>query len=96
MAARRAAVPSSDWRPGDREVRCRSCRSRRSSTAPSPSATACGVQRRQRPHLEAVIAAAEEVRSPLIVQTSVKTVKSMGAEVLYGLFRALAEPARSP
>ena len=28
--------------------------------------------------LEAVIAAAEEVRSPLIVQTSVKTVKSIG------------------
>ena len=46
--------------------------------------------------LEAVIAAAEEVRSPLIVQTSVKTVKSMGAEVLYGLFRAMAEPRGRP
>ena len=28
--------------------------------------------------LEAVVAAAEEVRSPLIVQTSVKTVESVG------------------
>jgi ketose-bisphosphate aldolase len=46
--------------------------------------------------LEAVIAAAEEVRSPLIVQTSVKTVKAMGAEVLYQLFRAMAEPAAVP
>ncbi len=46
--------------------------------------------------LEAVIAAAEEVRSPLIVQTSVKTVKAMGAEVLYQLFRALAGPASVP
>jgi len=45
---------------------------------------------------EAVIAAAEEVRSPLIVQTSVKTVNSMGADVLYQLFRAIAAPARVP
>ncbi len=46
--------------------------------------------------IDAVIAAAEEVRSPLIVQTSVKTVNSMGADVLYQLFRAIAEPARVP
>ena len=32
--------------------------------------------------LEAVLAAAVEERSPLIVQTSVKTVKSIGSEVL--------------
>ncbi len=46
--------------------------------------------------LEAVIAAAEEVRSPLIVQTSVKTVRSIGARVLYEMFRAMAEPASVP
>jgi fructose-bisphosphate aldolase class II len=33
--------------------------------------------------LEAVLAAAEELRAPLIVQTSVKTVKQLGADVLY-------------
>ena len=46
--------------------------------------------------LEAVIAAAEEVRSPLIVQTSVKTVRSIGADVLSTMFRAMAEPASVP
>ena len=46
--------------------------------------------------LEAVIAAAEELRSPLIVQTSVKTVKSIGARMLYDMFRAVAEPASVP
>ena len=46
--------------------------------------------------LEAVVAAAEEVRSPLIVQTSVKTVKSIGAKLLYDMFRAVAEPASVP
>ena len=40
--------------------------------------------------LEAVVAAAEELRSPLIVQTSVKTVKSIGARMLYDMFRAVA------
>ena len=43
-----------------------------------------------------MIAAAQEVRSPLIVQTSVKTVRSMGAEVLFGLFSAMAGPADVP
>ena len=46
--------------------------------------------------LEAVVAAAEELRSPLIVQTSVKTVKSIGARMLYDMFRAVAEPASPP
>lgn len=35
--------------------------------------------------MEAVLAAAEELRSPMIVQTSVKTVTSIGLEVLYAL-----------
>src|SRR5262245_10462264 len=38
--------------------------------------------------LEAVIAAATELGAPLIVQTSVKTVKSVGLDPLYALFRA--------
>lgn len=46
--------------------------------------------------LEAVIAAANELRAPLIVQTSVKTVKSIGLRPLYAMFRAFAEPARVP
>ena len=33
--------------------------------------------------LEAVLAAAEELRAPVIVQTSVKTVKQLGTDVLY-------------
>lgn len=36
--------------------------------------------------LEAVLAAAEELRAPLIVQTSVKTVKMEGADVLLGMW----------
>jgi fructose-bisphosphate aldolase class II len=36
--------------------------------------------------LEAVLAAAEELRSPLIVQTSVKTVRSVGLPVLKGMW----------
>jgi ketose-bisphosphate aldolase len=46
--------------------------------------------------LEAVIAAASELRAPLIVQTSVKTVKSIGLRPLVALFRAYAEPAPIP
>ena len=46
--------------------------------------------------LEAVIAAAEEVRSPLIVQTSVKTVKSVGRDVLKAMFDATVAPAPVP
>jgi fructose-bisphosphate aldolase class II len=40
--------------------------------------------------LEAVLAAAEELRAPLIVQTSVKTVKMAGAEVLFGMWQEMA------
>jgi fructose-bisphosphate aldolase, class II len=36
--------------------------------------------------LEAVLAAADELRSPIIVQTSVKTVRSIGLEVLKGMW----------
>jgi fructose-bisphosphate aldolase class II len=46
--------------------------------------------------LEAVIAAASELRAPLIVQTSVKTVKSIGVQPLYAMFRAFAEAAPIP
>jgi len=46
--------------------------------------------------LEAVIAAATELRAPLIVQTSVKTVKSIGLGPLYAMFRAFADPAPIP
>jgi ketose-bisphosphate aldolase len=46
--------------------------------------------------LEAVIAAASELESPLIVQTSLKTVKSFGAPFLYELVRMRAEAAPVP
>jgi fructose-bisphosphate aldolase class II len=46
--------------------------------------------------LEAVLAAAEELRAPLIVQTSVKTVKMEGAEVLFGMWQALAAQVSVP
>lgn len=46
--------------------------------------------------LEAVITAASELRAPLIVQTSVKTVKSIGLRPLFAMFRAYAEPAPIP
>ena len=39
--------------------------------------------------LEAVLAAAVECRSPLIVQTSVKTVKSIGSDVLYAMWTSM-------
>jgi ketose-bisphosphate aldolase len=39
--------------------------------------------------LEAVLAAAEENASPLIVQTSVKTVKSIGSDVLYAMWTTM-------
>lgn len=39
--------------------------------------------------LEAVLAAAVEQRSPLIVQTSVKTVKSIGSDVLFGMWTTM-------
>ncbi len=36
--------------------------------------------------LEAVLSAAEDARSPVIIQTSVKTVKSIGLDVLYAMW----------
>ena len=46
--------------------------------------------------LEAVLAAAEELRAPLIVQTSVKTVKMEGADVLFGMWQSLADRVSVP
>lgn len=46
--------------------------------------------------LEAVLAAAVELKAPLIVQTSVKTVKSIGLDVLYAMFREMANPLPVP
>ncbi len=41
--------------------------------------------------LEAVLAAAVEIRAPVIIQTSVKTVKSIGRDVLFGMWRTMTE-----
>ena len=46
--------------------------------------------------LEAVLAAAEELRAPLIVQTSVKTVKMEGADVLFGMWAEMAGKVSVP
>jgi ketose-bisphosphate aldolase len=46
--------------------------------------------------MEAVLAAAEELRSPLIVQTSVKTVQAAGAEVLFAMWRAMTDGITVP
>jgi fructose-bisphosphate aldolase class II len=46
--------------------------------------------------MEAVLAAAEETRSPLIVQTSVKTVKAMGADVLIAMWREMTRTITVP
>jgi ketose-bisphosphate aldolase len=46
--------------------------------------------------LEAVLAAAEELRAPLIVQTSVKTVKQLGADVLYAMWVEMAPKISVP
>jgi len=46
--------------------------------------------------LEAVLAAAEELRAPLIVQTSVKTVKMEGLDVLYGLWLEMTRQVTVP
>lgn len=43
--------------------------------------------------IAAVVRAADRVGSPVILQTSVKTVKSVGAEVLYAATRAAADRA---
>ena len=46
--------------------------------------------------LDAVLAAATELDSPLIVQTSVKTVKSLGARPFYAMWRARADQVPVP
>jgi fructose-bisphosphate aldolase class II len=46
--------------------------------------------------LDAVLAAAEELRAPLIVQTSVKTVKMEGAEILHGMWVQMARRTTVP
>ncbi|RZU10223.1 fructose-bisphosphate aldolase class II [Kribbella rubisoli] len=46
--------------------------------------------------LRAVVDAAVELRSPLIVQTSVKTVKSVGRDVLKAMFDATVAPEPVP
>ena len=45
--------------------------------------------------LQSVLAAAVEARSPLIVQTSVKTVKSIGAPVLFAMWEPTESMFRS-
>ena len=46
--------------------------------------------------MEAVLAGAVEARSPLIVQTSVKTVKSYGADVLAAMWRSMTSGIEVP
>jgi ketose-bisphosphate aldolase len=46
--------------------------------------------------LEAVLAAAVEQRAPLIVQTSVKTVRSIGLDVLYGMWQSMTAGIEVP
>jgi fructose-bisphosphate aldolase class II len=46
--------------------------------------------------LEAVLAAAVEQRAPLIVQTSVKTVRTIGLDVLFGLWRTMTAGIEVP
>jgi fructose-bisphosphate aldolase class II len=46
--------------------------------------------------LEAVLAAATDLDAPLIVQTSLKTVKSIGPDAFYAIWRARADAAPIP
>jgi len=46
--------------------------------------------------LEAVLAAAAEQRSPVIIQTSVKTVRSIGADLLFAMWRELTAGIEVP
>ncbi len=46
--------------------------------------------------MEAVLAAAEELRSPVIVQTSVKHVQMTGADVMYAMWTAMASHITVP
>ncbi len=46
--------------------------------------------------LEAVLAAAVDLRAPVIVQTSVKTVKSIGRDVLFGMWTTMTAGIEVP
>lgn len=46
--------------------------------------------------MEAVLAAAESLRAPVIVQTSVKTVQMYGADVLFSMWRAMTASIEVP
>ncbi|MDT8399262.1 MAG: class II fructose-bisphosphate aldolase [Pseudomonadales bacterium] len=46
--------------------------------------------------IEAMIGAATRLQAPVIIQTSVKTVKAIGVKPLYAMFRAYADPAPIP
>jgi ketose-bisphosphate aldolase len=46
--------------------------------------------------MRAIIAAAEQAQSPIILQTSVKTVKSMGAEIIASIFQHAASDVSVP
>ena len=46
--------------------------------------------------IEAVLAAATELKAPVILQTSLKTVKQIGARPLYEMVRVMAEEAPVP
>ena len=46
--------------------------------------------------LEAVLAAAEELKAPVIIQTSVKTVKQVGLDPLYGMWCEMTRPITVP
>jgi len=46
--------------------------------------------------LEAVLAAADEANAPLIVQTSVKTVRSIGVEVLWSMWQSMVANVKVP
>lgn len=46
--------------------------------------------------LEAILAAGEELRAPLILQTSVKTVKSIGLDVLFAMWREMTSTISVP
>jgi ketose-bisphosphate aldolase len=46
--------------------------------------------------LEAVLQAAQEARAPVIVQTSVKTVKAIGLDVLFGMWQEMTRKITVP
>jgi ketose-bisphosphate aldolase len=46
--------------------------------------------------IDAVLTAATDLQAPVILQTSVKTVKSIGADVLYTMFHSMADKAPVP